>query len=83
MENEDARVVEDLCKYERVPFIDFDDKDYNYFVNKCMLNEQMSCILYMLIHGHQHIEIADKLKISEPTLSRRIKILKKKIKRVL
>lgn len=75
--------MEDLSKYERIPFIEFDENDYNYFVEKCMLNKELSEILKMLIHGCQLVEIADKLNISEPTLSRRIKILKKKIKRVL
>ena len=83
MVKEDVKVVEDLCKYERLPFIEFSEEDYKYFIDKCMLNKELSNILELLIHGHSLIEIADKLKISEPTLSRRIKVLKKKIKRVL
>lgn len=83
MEKEDAKLVEDLSKYERLPFIEFGEEDYKYFVQKCMLNKEMSKILEMLIQGYQLVEIADKLNIAEPTLSRRIKVLKKKIKRVL
>lgn len=83
MEKEDVKPVEDLSKYERIPFIEFNEEDYNYFVKKCMLNEEMSKILEMLIHGCTLVEIADKLKLGEATLSRKIKVLKTKIKRVL
>lgn len=83
MVKEDAKLAEDLCKYERISFIEFDEDNYNYFVKKCMLNDEMSKILKMLIHGCSIVEIANKVNLSEPTLNRRIKLLKKKIKKVL
>ena len=83
MEREDVRPVEDICKYERLPFLEFNENDYKYFVDKCMLNDELARILYLLIHGNSIIEIADDLNISERTAARRIKLLKRKIKRVL
>lgn len=83
MVKEDVKPVEDLCKYERIHFIEFNENDYEYFSNKCMLNDEMKLILDMLIHGHQLVEIANKLNVADATLSRKIKVLKKKIKKVL
>lgn len=75
MAKEDAKVV--------VDFYDFTKDDYEYLVNKCMLNEELSKILELKIKGESNIKIADTLNISDATLSRRIRLLKKKIKRVL
>ena len=75
MVKRDVRVV--------VDFYDFTKDDYEYLVNKCMLNEELSKILELKIKGESNIKIADTLNISDATLSRRIKLLKKKIKRVL
>lgn len=83
MVKEDAKLVEDLCKYERISFIEFGEPEYNYFVVKCMLNEEMSKILQMLIQGEDETKICDELSISQSTLTRRIRVLKRKIKRVL
>ena len=67
----DARLV--------VDFYEFNEDDYNYLVKKCMLNEELSTILKMRIQGEGNIKIADTLNMSEATLYRRIKLLKKKI----
>jgi len=75
MVKEDVKVV--------VDFYDFTKDDYEYLVNKCMLNEELSKILELKIKGESNIKIADTLKISDATLSRRIRVLKRKIKRVL
>ena len=83
MEEKDAKLVEDLSKYERISFIEFNELEYKYFVEKCMLNKEMSKILEMLIQGYTLTEIADKTKLAEATLSRRIALLKRKIKKVL
>ena len=83
MERKDVRPVADLCKYERIPFLEFGEDEYNYFVEKCMLNEELSKILYMLIHNKSIIEIADALNMSDRTVSRRINLLKRKIKKVI
>ena len=83
MEEKDVKPVESLSKYERIPFIEFNDNDYEYFVDKCMLNEEMASILKMKIHDYSDTKICEILCISQATLSRKIKVIKKKIKRVL
>ena len=83
MVEKDAKVVEDLCKYERIPFLEFGEKEYEYFVSKCMFNEEYSKILFMLIHGCQIVEIAYKMNLSDRTVARRIRTIKRKIKKVL
>ena len=44
-----------------------------------MLNEEMCKIFKLKIKGHSNIEIAMILNISESTLQRRLRVLKKKI----
>lgn len=83
MEEKDVKPVENLSKYERIPFIEFNDDDYNYFVKKCMFNEEMATILKMKIHDYSETKICDELCISQATLSRKLKTIKSKIKRVL
>ena len=62
---------------------DFTRDEYDYLRNKAMLNEELTLIFEMKIKGRSNVEIADKLNISERTLSRRINKLKNKIRRVL
>ena len=75
MEKEDVKLV--------VDFFEFTKDDFEYIVNKCMLNDELSAILKMKIYGESNTKIADTLGLSEATLSRRLKLLKKKIKRAL
>lgn len=75
MAKEDAKVV--------VDFYDFTKDDYEYLVDKCMLNEELADILKLLIKGESRVQIATKMNLSEATLNRRVKKLKDKIKRVL
>lgn len=75
MAKEDAKVV--------VDFYDFTKDDYEYLVDKCMLNEELADILKLLIKGESRVQIAMKMNLSEATLNRRVKKLKDKIKRVL
>lgn len=62
---------------------DFTKQEYEEIKEKLMLNDEMSKILEMKIKGEYNPKIAQTLNISERTLSRRIKELKKKIMRVL
>ena len=48
-----------------------------------MLNEELTKIFEMKIKGYSIIQIAMKLNISESTVNRRIKELKKKIMKVI
>lgn len=50
---------------------------------KAMLNEEMIKLFEMKIKGYSITKIALELNISETTVNRRIKELKKKIKKVL
>lgn len=62
---------------------DLTKQEYNNLKEELMLNEEMCRILEMKIKGESNTKIALELNISDRTLSRRIKILKKKIKKVL
>lgn len=62
---------------------DFTKEEYDHIKEKAMLNDELSEILEMKIKRYTNVEIQMKLNLTEATLSRRIKILKKKIKKVL
>ena len=62
---------------------DLTKDEYEILKDKLMLNEELSRILEMKIKNYSNTKIALELHISERTLSRRIKELKKKIMRVL
>lgn len=62
---------------------DFTKDEYEELKEKLMLNEEMSKILEMKIKGCSIVEISMKLNLSERTVARRVKLLKKKIIRVL
>ena len=61
----------------------FTKDEYEYLKEKLMLNEEMSKIFEMKIKGYSIVQMSMELNISESTVSRRIKQLKKKIMRVL
>ena len=61
----------------------FTKDEFEYLVDKCMFNEEMTTILELLIKNYSRTQIAMKLNISEATLDKRIKFIKKKIMRVL
>ena len=61
----------------------FTKDEYEYLVEKCMFNEEMALILELLIKNYSRTQIAIKLNISESTLDKRIRFIKKKIIRVL
>ena len=62
---------------------DFGEDEYNYLVKKCMLNEELAEILEYKIKGYSITKIAMFLNMSESSVNRRIKELKKKIKKVI
>lgn len=62
---------------------EFTKEEFEKIVEKAMLNEELTKIFEMKIKDYSNTKIAMELHISERTLSRRIKELKKKIMRVL
>lgn len=62
---------------------DFTREEYELIKDKAMLNEELSQILEMKIKGYSITKMALELHVSESTISRRIKKLKKKIMRIL
>ena len=64
-------------------FFDFDKDDYEYIVDKCMLNEEYQKILEYKIKGYSRITIAMELGISESTLDTMVRNLKNKIKKIM
>lgn len=64
-------------------FFEFNKKDYEYFVEQCMLDEEYAKLLEMKIKGYTRTKMALELNVSEPTLDVMIKKLKNKIKRII
>lgn len=62
---------------------DFTKEEYEYIKEKAMLNEELSQILEMKIKGYSIAKIALETHLSERTVSRRIRQLKKKIMKVI
>lgn len=58
---------------------DFSREEYEQLKEKMMLNEELSRIFEMKIKGYSNIQIGMELHLSDRTLARRIKELKKKI----
>lgn len=58
---------------------DLTREEYIKLKNDLMLNEELSKILEFKIKGYSRVQIAMELNLSERTLDRRIKLLKKKI----
>ena len=59
--------------------LEFDKQEYLELVEKCMLNEELAQILEYRIKNYSITKIAMIMNISESTVSRRIKQLRKKI----
>ena len=62
---------------------DFTKKEYEELKDKLMLNEELSKVLEMKIKGYSITKMSMKLNMSERTVNRRVKELKKKIGRAL
>ena len=66
----------------------FTKDEVEYFIDKCMLNDELSKILILLNMGYSRIQVLMKLQeynyfMSERTLDRKIKTIKNKIIRVI
>lgn len=62
---------------------DFTKEEYERFKEELMLNDELSKILELKIKGETIVAISQKLNISESTVNRRVKLLKKKITKIL
>lgn len=62
---------------------DLTKEEYEIIKNKLMLNEEMSKIFEMKIKGCSIVEMSMELNISESTISRRVKKLKKMILKII
>lgn len=62
---------------------EFTQQEFEEICKKAMLNDELTKIFEMKIKDYSNTKIAMDLHISERTLARRIKELKKKIMRVL
>lgn len=62
---------------------DFTKQEYEELKEKLMLNDELSKIFEMRIKGYSIVQMSMELNLSESTVSRRIKQLKNKIKKIL
>lgn len=62
---------------------DLTKEEYNYIKDKLMLNEELSKILEMKIKRYSITKMSMELNMSESSVNRRIKELKRKIKKIL
>lgn len=63
--------------------LDFNQNEYKRIKEELMLNEEMSKILEMRIKCYSITKMAFELNMSESSISRRIKELKRKIKKII
>lgn len=59
--------------------LDFNKTEYEYFINNCCFTERQLDILALKRKGKSHIEISLKLFISEATVKRELKEIRRKI----
>ena len=71
-------LVVDICN-----MFEFTKEEFESICKKAMLNDELTKIFEMKIKNYSNTKIAMELHISERTLARRIKELKKKIMRVI
>lgn len=62
---------------------EFTKEEFEDICDKAMLNEELKQIFEMKIIGYSIVQMAIKLNMSESTVNRRIKQLKKKIMKVI
>lgn len=58
-------------------------KEYEELKEQLMLNEELSKILEMKIKGYSIVKMSMEMNMSETSIKRRIKLLKKKITKLL
>ena len=64
-------------------FFDFTRSDYEYIIKECMLDEEYQKLLEYKIKGYSITKIAIEMNMSESTINRKFKKLKKKIIKIL
>lgn len=64
-------------------FFEFTKTEYDYIVKECMLDEEYQKLLEYKIKGYSRIKIAMELNVSEFTIDKMTKKLKKKITKVI
>lgn len=64
-------------------FFEFSKDDYDYIVEKAMLNEEYQKLLEYKIKGYSRVKIAMQLNVTEYTVDKMIQKLKKKITKIL
>ena len=62
---------------------EYTKEEFEYIVDKAMLNEELTKIFEMRIKDYSITKIALELNLSESTVNRRIKQIKKKILKVI
>ena len=62
---------------------DFTKDEYEYLIDKCMFNDEQIKILEMKIKNYSITQIAMKMNMSERTVCRRVKEIKRRIKKIL
>jgi len=62
---------------------EFTKEEFESICKKAMLNDELTKIFEMKIKGYSITKISIEMNMSEPTINRRIKILKKKIMKVI
>lgn len=62
---------------------EFTKKDFEEFKEKCMLNDELSAILEYRIKNYSLTKIATLMNMSESSVSRRIKKLDEKIRKII
>lgn len=63
--------------------LDFNRYEYEKIKEDLMLNEEMSKILEMRIKGYSITKMSMELNMSESSINRRVKELKRKIKKII
>lgn len=64
-------------------FFNFTKTDYEYIVKECMLDDEYQKLLEYKIKGYTRVKMAMQLGVSESTLDKMIKKLKKKITKII
>ena len=64
-------------------FFEFTKTEYDYIIKECMLDEEYQKLLEYKIKGYSRVKIAMKLNVSEFTIDKMTKRLKKKITKVI
>lgn len=70
-------------KMPRVDFTDFLESEYQKFYNECNFTDRQMQILQLRRKGKSIIEISLSLNMSEATVSREIKKIKRKILKII